>query len=227
MSARRREDQVVGSDVLIDVVDVIEELHPGDTALIYLAGPGHTPGAYAPVDVIDVIDVIDDVQPGDTALVYLAGPTAGLVAGTVESVMPPGRERPAHHITFTTPVTDEAGSSELSVTPHGTPESTRVFIRAYRVNQPRVDRRARQAINPAAGDDAPAASPSASRAAPRTAPEPSIVSGVIGSVTPWGLTWPGHLISYTTPVIEDGSYQFPVNRTSAYAFISAYRAHTS
>ena len=221
MSPRRRERQVVGSDVRFDVVDVIEELHPGDTALIYLAGPGHTPGSYAPVDLIDVIDVIDDVRPGDTALIHLAGPMAGFVAGTVESALPPGSGRSAHQITFTTPLTDDPGSSQFSVTPHGTPESTCVFIRAYRVNQPRVVRRTRQATDPAADDGDP------SRAfppAPPGAAEPSIVSGVVGSVTPWGLTWPGHLISYTTPVIDDGSYQFPVNRTSAYAFISAYRA---
>jgi hypothetical protein len=207
--------------VPVDVVDVVEELQPGDTALIYLAGPGHTPGAYAPVDVIDVIDVVEELQPGDTALVYLAGP--GIVAGTVESVLPPGRKQLAHRVTFTAPVTDDPGSSELSVTPRATSESACVFVRAYRVNLPRVERRTRQVMVPAAGDDASGAQPSA----PRTAPEPSIVSGVIGSVVPWGLTWPGHLISYTTPVIDDGSYQFPVNRTSAYAFISAYRAHTA
>jgi hypothetical protein len=223
MSAGRRENQVVGTDVPVDVVDVIEELHPGDTALIYLAGPGHTPGAYAPVDVIDVVDVIDEVQPGDTALIYRAGPVPSLVTGTVESVMAAGRKRPAHHITFTAPLTDDPGSAQLSVTPHVTPESNHVFIRAYRVNQLRAERRARQATNPAADDDTPAAYPSA----PRLVPEPSIVSGVIGSVVPWGLTWPGHLITYTAPVIDDGSYQFPVNRTSTYAFISAYRAHTT
>lgn len=221
MSAPEREHQV-DTTAPVDVVDVVEELQPGDTALIYLAGPGHRPGAYAPVDVIDVVDVIDDVQPGDTALLYRAGPVPGLVSGTVASVMAPGRKQPDHHITFTAPVTDDPGSAQLSVTSHVTPESTHVFVRAYRVNQPRVERRARQAIVQVAGDDAAAAYPSA----PRAVPEPSIVSGVIGSVVPWGLTWPGHLISYTTPVIDDGSYQFPVNRTSAYAFISAYRAHT-
>ena len=194
MSARGREHQLVDTDV------------PGEV-----------------VNVVDVVDVVEELQPGDTALIYLAGPVPGLVAGTVESVMAPGRKRPTHHITFTTPVTDDPGSSQLSVTPHVTPESAHVFIRAYRVNQPRAERRARQAIVPAAGDDTSAADPSA----PGVAPEPSIVSGVIGSVVPWGLTWPGHLISYTTPVIDDGSYQFPVNRTSAYAFISAYRAHTT
>jgi hypothetical protein len=211
------------TDVPVDVVDVVEELQPGDTALIYLAGPGHRPGAYAPVDVIDVVDVIDDVQPGDTALIYLAGAVPSLVAGTVDSVVAPGRKRPAHHITFTTPVTDDPGSFQLSVTSHVTPESTCVFIRAYRVNRSRAERRARQAMVPGTDDDASAAYPSA----PRVAAEPNIVSGVIGSVVPWGLTWPGHLISYTTPVIEDGSYQFPVNRTSAYAFISAYRARAA
>lgn len=211
------------TDVPVDVVDVVEELQPGDTALIYLAGPGHRPGTYAPVDVIDVVDDVDDVQPGDTALIYLAGAVPGLVAGTVESVVAPGRKRPTYQITFTTPVTDDPGSFQLSVTPHVTPENTCVFIRAYRVNQSRAERRARQAMVPTADDDSSAAYPSA----PRVAAEPNIVSGVIGSVVPWGLTWPGHLISYTTPVINDGSYQFPVNRTSAYAFISAYRARTT
>ena len=95
MSARGRDHQVVDTDVPVDVIDDIEELQPGDAALIYLAGPGYTPGVYAPVDVIDVIDVLDDVQPGDTALIYLAGPGPCLVAGTVESVMPPDASVPA------------------------------------------------------------------------------------------------------------------------------------
>lgn len=224
MSASGHEHQTVDTDVpLVDVVDVVEELQPGDTALIYLAGPGHIPGTYAPVDVIDVIDDINDVQPGDTALIYLAGPVPGLVCGTVKSVKAPGRKLPDHHITLTNPVTGDPGSAGVAVAPHVSPGSTRVFVRAYRVNQPRVERRARRAIVPAAGDSAPATYPSA----PRAVSEPSIVSGVIGSVAPWGLTWPGHLISYTAPVLDDGSYQFPVNRTSAYAFISAYRAHTA
>jgi hypothetical protein len=219
MSARGRDHQVVDTDVPVDVIDDIEELQPGDAAFIYLAGPGYTPGVYAPVDVIDVIDVLDDVQPGDTALIYLAGPGPCLVAGTVQSVVPPGRKRPGHQITFTAPVTDDPGSSQLQVLP----ESTQVFVRAYRVNQPRVERRARRALSLAADVGPSAAYPSA----PLVAPEPQIVSGVIGSVDPWGLLSSGHLITYTAPALDDGSYQFPVTRPSAYAFISAYRAHTT
>lgn len=213
MNARRGEYQVVEADLPVDIIDVVEKLQPGDTALIYLAS-GWTPPDRVPPDVIDVIDDINDVQPGDTALIYRTGPIPGLVSGTVASVLAPGRKQPDHRITFTAPVlTDDPGSAQLSVTPDA-------FIRAYRVNQPRAARFRTQRAAVHAADNASATASST----PLVATAPSIVSGVVGRVEPWGLTWAGHLISYTTAVIDDGSYQFPVSGDSSCAFISAYRA---
>lgn len=188
----------------VDIIDVVQHLQPGDVALIYLA-TGWTPPDRVPPDVVDVIDDLGALQPGDTALIYQSGPDRGLVSGTVASVTTGGRKRRDRQVTFTAPVSGDLASAEMSVTPDA-------FVSAYRVNQSRVDRRVRRDADRHGVE------------LPTQEPAPSIVAGVVGRVEPWGLTWAGHLISYTAPVLADGSYQFPVSGESSYAFISAYRA---
>jgi hypothetical protein len=212
MGTRRTASQDVGVFPPVDVVESIQKLQPGDVALVYVGGPGPAPAEQPPIGVIDLVDEVDDLRPGDTALVYLPGSTPALAAGVVDSVTPPDRKREVHSVTFTAPVTDDPASTLLAVTAHVPPESTDragVLVHAYRVNTARVRRRALLAERSVTSD------------------EPTIVFGTVGSVRQWGLADPGHLISYTSPAFDDGSYQFPINGPSIHAFISGYRTRTT
>lgn len=239
-SRRRRLDRVAGVLVMgaprpaphvdgvlppVDVVEAVEKLQPGDLALVYLNGAGPAPAVQAPIGVIDLVDDVDELQPGDTTLIYLPGSTPSLVAGTVESITPPDRKRPVHNVTFTAPVTDDPTSTQLAITTYVTPESadgTGVLVHGYRVNMARVRRRARLAGHSVADDTT-----SSTEAPPlRAVPEPAIVFGTIGSLSRWGITDPGHMISYTKPAFDDGSHEFPINLPSIQAFISGYRTRT-
>lgn len=221
MGAQHQARQDVGVLPPVDVVESIQELQPGDIALVYLGGHGPAPAEQPPIGVIDLVDEVDDLQPGDTVLVYLPGPTPGLAAGVVDSVIPPDRKRPTHSVTFTNPVTDDPTSTQLAVTAHVPPESTDsagVLVHAYRVNTARLRRRALLAGHSVSRDKAPDVVAS---------PDVAIVFGTVGSVRPWGLIDPGHIISYTRPVFDDGSFQFPVNLPSIHAFISGYRTRSA
>ncbi len=225
MGAQRSTRKDDGALPPVHVVESIEKLQPGDVALIYLGGPGPAPAEHAPIGVVDLVDEVDDLRPGDTALVYLPGSTPGLAVGTVDSVTPPDRKRPAHSVTFTAPVTDDPASTQLTVTARLAPESTAgagVLVHAYRVNTARVRRRALLA-----GHSVPLDGAGDTSAPARAVPEATIVFGTIGSVAQWGLTDPGFLVSYTRPAFDDGSYQFPVNLHSIHAFIGAYRTVTA
>jgi hypothetical protein len=220
MGTQRQVRQDVGALPPVDVVESIQELQPGDIALVYLGGLGPAPAEQPPIGVIDLVDDVDDLQPGDTALVYLPGAAPTLAAGVVDSVTPPDRKRATHSVTFTTPVTDDPTSTHLAVSAQVPPESTDstgVLVHAYRLNKARLHRRALLAGHSVSGQETPGAA---------TSLEPTIVFGTVGSVNRWGLTDPGHIISYTRPAFDDGSFQFPINLPSVHAFISGYRPRT-
>lgn len=223
MSAHRDALPADGELPPVEVVETVGRLQPGDIALIYLGGPGPAPAEHAPIGVIDLVDDLDELQPGDIAVLYLDSPSPGLAAGTIESITPPGRKRMTHDVAFTAPVTDDPSSTHLGLTSRLTPGSAGVLVHAYRVNTARVQRRALLAARSVTSEGtSPDVAPLS-----RAVPEPAIISGVIGSVAPWGPTHPGHLINYTRPAFADGSYQFPINQPSINAFITGYRVRTA
>lgn len=215
MSAHRGEPTVAAGPPIVPV-DAPEQLQPGDHALVYLGTPTWRSPVIAPPDVIDVTDELAEVRAGDTVVVYLNGPKPGLVSGTVESVTARRSKRPSQ-IAFTAPVVaGDPDSARLTVTSQGDGD-THTFVRAFRVNVPRVLKRALQAGDPTSDDAATAGELVTDGLGP------SIVSGEVQAVEPWHFAPAGHLIHYATAVLPDGTYQVAIQRDTAYAYIAAYR----